>query len=127
MSVVKSERFFRSMGIKAAKAAEDKKGEEILLLHIHPITTLADYMLLVNINSPAHLRAVEESIRLTLKQEGVLATHRDGRHSELWRVIDYGGLLVHLLHPRAREFYALDKLFHEARKVAINGSRRAPA
>ena len=113
-----SEKDFRVLACAAARAADDKKGEDILLLHVRPVTELADYMLLVGVTSPAHLGAIEEAVRLRLKEIGLHPCHRDGRSSELWRVLDYGGLLVHLMHPQAREFYQLDKLFHGARKVA---------
>ena len=43
--------------------------------------------------------------------------HRDGRLSESWRVLDYGGLLVHLMHPSAREHYRLETVFDGAKKV----------
>ncbi|HVE14038.1 MAG TPA: ribosome silencing factor, partial [Elusimicrobiota bacterium] len=100
-------------------AADDKKGEDILVLHVRPVSEVADFLLLASVTSPAHLRAVEEAVRLALKDIGILPSRRDGRASELWRVMDYGGLIVHLMHPEARAFYQLDKLFHGARKVSF--------
>ena len=116
-----TEKDFRTLAVAAARAADDKKGEDILLLHVRPLSEVTDFLLMVSVTSPAHLHAVEESVRLTLKGIGLLPSHRDGRASELWRVMDYGGLIVHLMHPEAREFYQLDKLFHGAKKVAYAG------
>lgn len=108
---------FKTIATRAARAADDKKGEDIRLLHVRPISSVADYMLIVSVTSPNHMRAVEEEVRLALKAGGDQLTHRDGRKSDVWRVLDYGGLLVHIMHPKAREFYALDKLFHNAKAV----------
>lgn len=108
---------FKAIATRAARAADDKKGENIQLLHIRPISSVADYMLIVSVTSPNHMKAVEEEVRLALKSGGDQTTHRDGRQSDVWRVLDYGGLLVHIMHPKAREFYALDKLFHDAKVV----------
>lgn len=88
-----------------------------MLLNISPISSLADFMLIISITSPNHMSAIEEHISKSLKDEGALANHRDGRKSALWRVLDYGGLIVHLMHPSAREFYQLDKLFSGARRL----------
>lgn len=123
--------FFKRLATSAARAADDKKGEDITLLHTRPVTALTDYMLLVSVLSPNHLDAVEEGIRKSLKELGLGAQHRDGRQSDRWRVLDYGGLLIHLMHPATRVFYALDKAFHRARKVRWNHrarrTGRAPA
>lgn len=108
---------YKALALAAAKAADDKKGERITLYHVRPVTTVTDYMLLVSVTSPNHMKAVEEHVRTTLKSAGSYAQHRDGRESDVWRVLDYGGLLIHLMHPRAREFYDLDKLYHDARVV----------
>lgn len=116
-------RYFKEIGLAAARAADEKKGEDIAFLHIKPVSPIADYLLLVGVTSPAHMDAVEDHIRRTLKKAGAYALHRDGRQSELWRVLDYGGLLVHLMHPEARAFYAFDKLFHGARRIAFEEPR----
>jgi len=108
---------FKRLAVIAAQAADEKKGENIVLLHIRPVSELAEYLLLVGITSPNHMHAVEENIRMALKAEGLDIEHRDGRLSDQWRVLDYGGLLVHIMHPRAREFYALEKIFHGAHEV----------
>ncbi|MBI5201591.1 MAG: ribosome silencing factor [Elusimicrobia bacterium] len=107
---------FKFVAIAAARAAYDKKGEEILLLNVRTTSGVADYMLLVSVTSPAHLEALESEIEDTLAKSGVELRHRDGSHSGLWRVLDFGGLLVHLMHAEARSFYALDKLYHDAPK-----------
>ncbi|MFH1726203.1 MAG: ribosome silencing factor [Elusimicrobiota bacterium] len=113
-------KLYKRLAAAAARAADEKKGDDIALLHTRPVSALADYTLIVSVTSANHLEAVEESVRKTLKDEGMLAQHRDGRRSGIWRVLDYGGLLVHLMHPSARELYALDKVFHKAKKVRWN-------
>jgi ribosome-associated protein len=105
----------------SARAADEKKGEEIVLLHVRPVSTLADYILLVGVTSANHLGAVEEHIVQALKGLGRIPNHKDGRRSEQWRVLDYGGLIIHLLHPRARTFYSVDRLFPGARRVRWGG------
>ena len=110
-------RLFKKLAVKAARAADDKKASDIALLHVRPVSGVADYVLVVSVDSRPQLEAVEDHVKKTLKDEGALALHRDGRLSDRWRVLDYGGLLVHLMHPDARAFYRLESLFDGAKKV----------
>ena len=56
-----------------------------------------------------------------LESAGIELRHRDGSHSGLWRVLDYGGLIVHLMTPETRGLYGLEKIFDGAKTVAWNG------
>ena len=116
-TATEQEKHFKSVALAAARAADDKKGDEIRLLHLKNVSEIADYLLIVTVTSAPHMGAVEEALRIALKSQGETLNHRDGKQSDIWRVLDYGGLLVHLMVPKAREFYALDKLFHEAKPV----------
>jgi len=110
-------RDFRRLALLAAKAASDKHAEDIVLYHIQPMSGLADFLLLATVDSPAQLEAVEDHVSREFKAKGVSLVRRDGSRSALWRVLDYGGLLVHLMHRDAREFYSLDKLYIDARRL----------
>lgn len=105
-------RGFRPVALLAARAADHKKGEAIRLLDSRRTQGLSEFVLLVNVLSPAHLESIEEEIDKLMKAAGVHLLHRDGGDSDLWRVLDYGGLMVHLMHEKARDFYQLDKLYH---------------
>lgn len=109
---------FRPLALQAARCASDKNAEDIVLFHIKPVSGLADFLLLATVDSPAQLEAVEDHVAREFKGRGVPLLRRDGVRSDRWRVLDYGGILVHLMHRRAREFYSLDRLFIDARRVA---------
>ena len=112
-------RLYKSLALLAARTVDDKKGLDIRLLHIRPVSGLADYMLVAGVTSPPHMRAVEAAVRDALKDAGVPPLHLDGRQSDHWRVIDFGGLIVHLMHATAREYYALERVFHGAKEVSF--------
>ena len=110
-------RLFKKLGVKAARAADDKKASDIVLLHVRPVSGVADYVVVASADSRPMLEAVEDHVKKTLKDMGVLALHRDGRLSDRWRVLDYGGLLVHVMHPETRDFYRIESVFSGAKKV----------
>ncbi|MBI3297332.1 MAG: ribosome silencing factor [Elusimicrobia bacterium] len=115
-------RYYKKLAVQAARAADDKKAEQIVLLHVAALTGVADYVMIASCASVPQLEAVEDHIKKTFKDDGLLMHHRDGRLSEKWRVLDYGGLLIHLMHPAAREHYRLETIYQGAKKVRWEAS-----
>ena len=101
----------------AARYADDKKAEQIKVIDLGGLSSLCDYIVIATVTSKPHLEAVEEEISTKLKQEGIYKINRDGVESNVWRVSDYGGFLVHIMTPEAREFYALDKIFSFGKEI----------
>jgi len=114
---IKDKEDFRRMAVMAARAADDKKAEEINLLDVSETSPLADFMLIATVDSVPQMEAVEYGISTVLKDEGVYKLHQEGRESATWRVLDYGGCMVHLLTPDMRVFYGLDKIYHMGKPV----------
>ena len=102
---------FKSLAIEAAQAASDKKADDILLLHVGKKSPIADYLLIVTANSRPHLETLEAAIRERAKSLGFLCLHSARPASDQWRVLDFGGLIVHAMIQEARSFYALEKLY----------------
>jgi ribosome-associated protein len=111
-------RDFMAMGRLAARCAEDKKAEQISLLDMHRVSGVADYFLLATAESSPQLRAVQDAVEEALKRDyGLDPLHREGRDSRNWTVLDYGGLVVHLFHRNAREFYGIERLWENAKPL----------
>lgn len=108
---------FRTAALTAARAADAKKGGDILLLHPGAADPLSDYLMIATALSPAHLETLEAEILKAVKGGGVPCVHRARPRSDSWRVLDFGGLLVHLMTEQARAHYALEKLHSGARRV----------
>lgn len=103
---------FKKYAVLAARAADDKKAERIKLFFIGDDSALADFVLIASVDSPPQMEAVEDAISRKLKDAGFLKLHKDGTESAAWRVLDYGGFLVHLMTPELREFYGIDRIYH---------------
>lgn len=119
-------RAFRGLSLAAAQAAADKKGEGISLLHVSRLSPLADYLLIVTALSRPHMEAIEDSIESAAAGLRARCLHRSRPRSDRWRVLDYGGLLVHIMTAQTRDFYALDKLYGEAAAVRWQAEESAP-
>jgi len=64
------------------------------------------------------LKAMEDEVRYTLKDQGILPRGVEGP-SERWVLIDYGDIVVHIMSSDAREFYDLEGLWADAQRLDI--------
>jgi ribosome-associated protein len=110
-------RAFKTVALRLARAASDKKGENIAVLHVGKTSPVTDYMLIVTANSRPHLESLEAEIDKAADALGLRCLRRSKPASDQWRVLDFGGLLVHLMTEESRGFYALEKLYHEAPRL----------
>lgn len=109
---------FKKVAITAARAGDSKKASPVKVFDLAATSPLADYAVLLVVESAPQLEAVEEEVLVKLKHEGVYCLHKDGMRSKNWKVLDYGGVLVHIYDGKAAEFYAIDKIYDQCRQVA---------
>ena len=109
MTISKSS--FKKIAFAAARAGDSKKAEPVTVYDLAGKSPLADYAVLLVVESAPQLDAVEEEVQVKLKQEGIYCLYRDGMRSKNWKVLDYGGVLVHIYDGKAAEFYAIDKVY----------------
>jgi ribosome-associated protein len=102
---------------RIVELAEDKKAADIVLLEIAPLTTVADYLVLCSGGSERQLGAIADGITEGLKAEGIRILSREGQPDSHWVLLDAGAVIVHVFAPPERDFYALERLWVEAKTV----------
>ena len=110
---------FLKLAKQAAKIADDKKACDIVILGVKRLTTLADYFLIATADSVTQMQAVTDAIAKSFKEQAITPIHRDGIRSAKWSVSDFGGLVIHIMKPEARELYDLEKKWVGARKIGF--------
>jgi ribosome silencing factor RsfS/YbeB/iojap len=108
---------FKEIAILAARAGDSKKADPVTVFDLAGTSPLADYAVLIVVESAPQLDAVEEEVSVKLKHEGHYCLHKDGTRSKNWKVLDYGGTLVHVYDGKAAEFYAIEKLYEKCKQV----------
>ncbi len=105
----------------AIAALDEKKGDEITVLDITTLdTALADCFVICTGNSAPQVKALAENVEFKIKEAtGLLANHTEGYSTASWILLDYGFMVVHVFHKESREFYGLEKLWGDARRVDI--------
>jgi ribosome-associated protein len=107
----------RRAGI-AAHAADEKKGEEIVVLEVGEILSIAETFVLVSAPNTRLVRTIVEEIELALKisdDEGPRSV--EGLDDATWVLIDYGDVIVHVFLSETRAYYDLDRLWADAPTV----------
>ncbi len=94
--------------------AQEKKGHQIVLMNISKLTTIADYFVIVTGDSPTQVKAISDHIDDELRDLGVRSRHKEGYQFLNWVLLDYVDVIVHVLQPHTREFYAIERLWADA-------------
>lgn len=97
---------------------EERKGEDILLLDIHEISSLADYFVICSGTSDRMLQALAdgamEQVRKEYKEYKVRG-RREGLTENGWVLVDFGDVILHLFSPERREYYQLEELWNQGK------------
>jgi ribosome silencing factor RsfS/YbeB/iojap len=92
-------------------ALEDMKALEIKVLDVRGLTDIADTMVIASGTSDRHVRSVAQRVVEKTKQAGYRPHGVEGQQDSDWVLIDLNELIVHVMLPRVREFYGLEKLW----------------
>ena len=110
------------LAIIAAKALDEKKGKEIAAIEVSEQTTLADYFVISTGSSNTPLNALSGSVEKAMKEQAdEMPLRREGYRDGTWVLLDYGSVVVHIFSQEAREFYGLERLWHDGKPVDLSG------
>jgi ribosome-associated protein len=92
-------------------AIDDMKGVDQLVIDVRDMTSITDRMVITSGTSTRHVKSIADSVALKAKQAGFPALGVEGAQAGEWVLIDLGDVVVHVMTPAIREFYALEKLW----------------
>ena len=96
---------------------DNKKARDLKILHVENKTVIADYFVLCTGNSSTQVKALADEVEYKTSLRGKAPTNVEGRGNVSWIVADLDNVIVHIFSREAREFYNLDKLYHETTEV----------
>lgn len=104
----------------AASALEEKKAKDVKILKTDGQTVLADYFVICNGTSTPHIKALVDEVDKKLSEAGEPPIRREGLRSDIWVLMDFGSVIVHVFTDEARQFYNLERLWSDAEVVALS-------
>ena len=99
----------------------DKKATDALILQVAPLTSIADYLVICSADSDRQASAIADHIDGILSRSGSKPLSIEGRRSSQWVLMDFGDVIVHIFRQDIREHYALERLWVDAKRIAIPG------
>ena len=117
----------QAKALLAAQAALDKHAEDVVVMDLRGLSTVADFFVVCTAGSGPQLSALQDHIDTTLTRHQCPVAHTEGTWSSgpvgslarefQWVLMDCGEIVVHLLNQPAREFYRLEDLWADAPRV----------
>jgi ribosome-associated protein len=92
-------------------ALDDIKGQDIVKLDVRDMTTVTDYMVVASGTSNRHVQALVENVAKQATEAGHKPIGVEGETGGEWVLLDLQDTLVHVMLPKVREFYNLEKLW----------------
>lgn len=102
----------------AAAAAKEKLAEDVVALDVTEPFALAEVFLIVSARNERQAQAIADEIEDQLAKLKIKARFREGRETGRWILLDFGDLVVHVMHEQEREYYSLERLWRDCPVVA---------
>ena len=93
------------------EALDDIKAQDITKLDVRKMTSVTDYMIVASGTSNRHVKALVENVAEKAREAGHKPIGVEGEEGGEWVLLDLQDALVHVMLPKVREFYNLEKLW----------------
>ena len=104
----------------ALQYASEKKGFNIVALDLREIASFAEFFIIASGANQRQVQAISDEISEQLKKQlNQRPIRTEGYRSAEWILLDYGDFIIHIFEEKSREFYDLERLWHDAKKVQI--------
>ena len=101
----------------AVEALRTRLAEDLKVRFVHDVSTVTDYFVIATGTSSPHIHALAEEVDISRKDARIKMTRKGGNAMSGWMVLDFGEVIVHVMNPELRDFYALEQLWSDAKTV----------
>jgi ribosome-associated protein len=92
-------------------ALAEMKAKDAVEIDVRGKTSIADYLVVVSGTSTRHVKSIADEVVKFAKKVGVMPLGVEGEREAEWVLVDLADVIVHVMLPRVREFYALERLW----------------
>lgn len=101
----------------ACEAMEDKKAQDIKIINIEQVSTLADYFIIASGSNRNQVQAMADNVDEVLGRAGVEPKQMEGYQSANWILMDYRDVVIHIFDEENRLFYDLERIWRDGKTV----------
>ena len=103
----------------AALAALDKKAEDLVILDVRGLSSIADFFVIMSGRSTRHVQGLAQAVDAALRHKNVKDGNTEGLNEGHWVLLDYNDVIVHIFYNEDRSFYDIEGLWHDAPRVEM--------
>ena len=103
----------------AVEALRDKKAEDVTVIDITGVSSIADYFIIANGNNQNQLTAMQDAVDVALYKAGLHAKQIEGNNKSTWILMDYEDIIVHLFSKEDRLFYDLERIWRDGKIIEM--------
>ncbi|MBE7706224.1 MAG: ribosome silencing factor [Cyanobacteria bacterium SIG30] len=108
----------KKLACTIARILDDKLGKDIQILNITNISVMSDYFVIASGTSTPQVRGMTQEVRERVKEYfETLPKGSENDNKNRWNLLDYGDVIVHVMHQEERETYAIEKFWNHALKI----------
>lgn len=108
----------------AAKLAEERKAEDIVVLDMRKVANFCDYFVICSAASQRRAAAIAELIEEKFQEQGFVLKSIEGKREGMWILLDYSDIVIHIFFKDVRDYYSLDRLWADAKRVNVSRGRK---
>ena len=121
----------KKKALEIARLAYDRKAEDVVIINLKKLSSLADYLLICSAGSERQVDAIAGFIEDSLRDEGIRPLGVEGAAKGRWALMDYNDVIVHIFHKPVRLFYDIEGLWADAPRIEAPdkpaSKKKAPA
>lgn len=99
------------------KQLDEKQAEDVLILEIGKLSSIADYFVIASADNERKVKAISDAIEDELTKEGIEPKVKEGLDTSRWILLDYGDIIVHVFKDEERDFYNIEKIWKDATNI----------
>lgn len=107
----------KEMAKLAIQALEDKKADDIKVIDISDVSTIADYFIIASGKNRSQIQAMCDNVDEMLGRAGVSIKQTEGYKNANWILMDYGDIIVHIFDTENRLFYDLERIWRDGKEM----------
>lgn len=99
----------------------DKQAEDVVILDLRELTTIADFFVIGTGSVDVHVKAIADNVDRSLRRsdDPLKPLHLEGYSHLHWVLLDYGDVVAHVFEPRSRNYYQLEGLWGDAPRIEV--------
>lgn len=103
----------------AVEALEDRKAEDVKVIDIREVSTIADFFVIADGTNPNQIQAMRDAADKALYKAGLKAKQVEGNRDSTWILMDYGDIIVHIFSKEDRLFYDLERIWRDGKVIDV--------